>query len=271
MLKKIRILPTTALLASAFIINATPALGVTVQVSDNGSESDNTANLSINRTVDIFQTNNANVNNDVSANADTGNNQANDNTGGDVSIDTGNANTEVGLNNAVNKNHLSLNCCDNLNAQVKIDGNGSDSNNDVNLSLNNNLNIVDEKFLNIDNDFYVDSNTGDNEANDNTDGDVRIRTGNANALVMVDNKGNENVIIIGGLRPEKEAPKDDDDDEDKEEENGLPKAPAVLGAAQLPSTGYNYPFGLIIGGSLGLVATGLYLRKKAGEMEDLSV
>lgn len=246
--------------AAAIAVSAGPILAVSVEVSENGSDSDNSTNVTVNQTVDIFQSNNADVSNDISAGVSTGGNSANDNTGGDVEIETGDAAVGAKVSNDVNRNHISLGCCKGVDAKVKITNNGSDTENRINLNLNDELSIVDQKFLNIDNYFDVWSKTGDNEGSSNTGGDVVIKTGDANAMVAVDNKGNENVIIIGGLMPK------DDDDDDKEPIPGvnpvpnLPTPGSVRGVAKLPMTGFDYPFVLIGGLSTTLVGLGVALR-----------
>ena len=72
-----------------------PALAVDIEVSGNGSDSNNTVNFASNNTTNVTQNNTADISNDIDVDADTGKNDANDNTGGDVTIDTGDADSDV--------------------------------------------------------------------------------------------------------------------------------------------------------------------------------
>ncbi len=249
---------TTALLAIAPI-----TLASTVEVSGNGEGSGNTVNLEINRTVQIQQTNTAAVRNTVDANANTGSNEANDNTGGAVAIKTGDATTKVALSTQANSNTESGACCEAQGVNVKVSGNGSGSDNDVNLSLNNERNISTVNELNIDNRIEVGANTGDNEANGNTGGDVNISTGDALIQIVLTNKGNSNVVncncganVPGG-----------------EELPPLPGTVAAIPAAAapvgktLPLTGFDYQ--LILIGSALVTSAGAVLKKGSRKLEDL--
>src|SRR3990170_2623868 len=64
-------------------------------ISGNGAGSDNWITTSQTSTTVVAQNNVANVTNDVDANAKTGYNDAYKNTGGDVTIKTGNASADV--------------------------------------------------------------------------------------------------------------------------------------------------------------------------------
>src|SRR3990167_1600933 len=88
-------LATAALILGSFA----PAVfaDTTVEISGNGSGSDNEANVLVESTTVVTQNNDANIQNNVTVNANTGNNEANDNTGGDVSVDTGNAEADVNV------------------------------------------------------------------------------------------------------------------------------------------------------------------------------
>jgi hypothetical protein len=253
---------STALVTlSALLINVAPAAAMSIQVTGNGADSSTTANVSVTQTVSILQTNNADIDNDVTAKANSGYNEANDNTGGDVSIETGDATTKVSTATSANSNTQKLGCCPTLDAVVKVSGNGADSRNNVNLSLTNEYSVEESNNLDIDNDIFVFSNTGGNEANGNTGGDVRIKTGDANALVVIDNKGNENVIVIGALNDP--APKPNP----TPGVNPLPTTPSVLGATKLPMTGFDLPVKMILAASAGLIGLGVVLNKKASSLK----
>lgn len=59
---------------------------VNVDISGNGSNSNNSVNVSSNNSVNITQDNDTNISINVSSSAKTGNNTANNNTGGNVTI-----------------------------------------------------------------------------------------------------------------------------------------------------------------------------------------
>src|SRR3989344_4134893 len=99
---------SAAIVLSSLIV---PALAVDIEVSGNGASSNNTVNYSQSNDVDIDQDNDADISNDIDVDADTGNNEANKNTGGDVSIDTGDASSNVTVNNAVNSNQAEVDAC----------------------------------------------------------------------------------------------------------------------------------------------------------------
>ena len=70
----------------------------------NGADSTNTANASSTNTSTTTQTNNANIVNNINISANTGQNDANYNTGGDSNIKTGDANIVLNVVNFINSN-----------------------------------------------------------------------------------------------------------------------------------------------------------------------
>lgn len=186
---------TGALLLNSF---ATPAFAATsINLSGNGSDSNNTANVNLTKNNTIVQNNTANVTNNVDVSAKTGGNEANDNTGGDVSIDTGNSSVGVAVQNLLNRNSASIGCCEDGDTEVKIAGNGSQSDNDVDLDMDNSNEIFQDNNAHVKNDVDVDAKTGYNDADDNTGGDVDIDTGNSDVSVGILNALNTNFASIG--------------------------------------------------------------------------
>lgn len=245
---------------TAFLSVAPIALASTVEVSGNGADSQNTANLSISQTVTLQQQNNADVDNNVDASANTGGNEASDNTGGDVSINTGDASTSLSLSTTANSNKLSGVCCDDLSVDAKISGNGADSDNEINLSLNRENSFIENNNLDVDNRVELYANTGDNRANGNTGGDVSINTGNALIELVLTNKGNSNVVNC------------DCDEQEPEEElpplpgtvKAIPAAAAPVGQT-LPMTGFDY--NILFAGSALVSGAGVLLRKNSNKIE----
>lgn len=263
-MKKARIVAAITAASSVVLLAAGPVLAVDVNVSGNGSSSDNQAIVSVVKSTEIFQTNQANIKNSVTANANTGDNSANKNTGGDTSIKTGDSSTSVNLSNNANSNKTSTSCCgDPVSGAVSISGNGADSNNKVDFNFNNINSITTENILNINNRVNADANTGGNEAGKNTGGDTSIETGDASVTISIGNSGNSNVVILGAMLPSVKPVLNP-------VVNPIPGVPSVLGVSKtLPMTGYDYPFGLITSATLGLVSLGLLLRTKASEVEKL--
>ncbi len=190
---------TAALVVSSF---AMPLAATTVEISGNGSDSDNTVEVNQTNTTTVNQTNTANISNNIDVDADTGNNDANDNTGGDVSIDTGDADATVSVTNTANSNQASVDGCCPDDVTLTIKGNGTDNgNNDENkikFTSNNTNSITQTNNAEFDNDVDVDLDTGKNDANGNTGGDVSVETGDADATVTVSNQANANWAAITG-------------------------------------------------------------------------
>ena len=190
--------------------------GVDLEISGNGSDSDNTIDLDLDRSVLVVQENKADIKNGIWADSNTGNNDANDNTDGDVSIDTGDAQTRVEVDNAVNFNAADVDCCL-FDVEAEISGNGSGSDNEIEAELENELEVFqsncgkdnkpenhdlfldgnqhgDHRGCEVENEVWADAFTGDNKANDNTDGDVETSTGDAETKVEASNSANVNLF-----------------------------------------------------------------------------
>jgi hypothetical protein len=172
---------------------------LTVAISGNGSDTDNEANVAVSNSTYVTQTNVADISNNVDIDSDTGDNDANDNTGGDVTIETGDASAEVGISNSANANVASVSNSsegegDGL--SIWITGNGADSSNLLNLALASSTVVDQSNYADVSNDVDVDADSGDNDAEDNTGGDVMIETGDAEVEVGVDNAVNFNVASV---------------------------------------------------------------------------
>ncbi len=197
LVKKVAVgIVTGTLVAQSMVL---PSLGaISVVVSGNGSDSDNTVNVDQDATTQVTQTNTANVENNIKATSNTGGNDADDNTGGDVNIDTGNAKSLVEVSNTLNSNEAHVDCksCP-TDLNVEVSGNGTDSDNDVKVDLDNTTWVTQTNYANVENDVDVDANSGDNDADDNTGGSVDIDTGSATAWASVSTQANANVAHVG--------------------------------------------------------------------------
>jgi spore coat protein C len=198
MLNKITTGLTSLVLLSA--VFATPAFADTdVVIAGNGSHSDNDVRVDLERNTTVSQTNDTDISNNVSVNNNTGYNSASGNTGGDVSIRTGDATSDVNISNQAGVNIANINgCCDNGDTTLRILGNGYRSDNSINFSQENNLRLIQNNDTDITNDVDVHNNTGHNSADGNTWGDVSIDTGDADSNVYIHNEAGKNVANIDG-------------------------------------------------------------------------
>jgi len=172
--------------------------GVDVEISGNGASSNNDANVSVSNSTGVVQSNTADIQNNVSVMANSGGNDANYNTGGDVSVTTGNASSDITVNNTANSNAASVNGCCPGSVEVKVSGNGYDSDNTANVGVVTSATVVQRNSANVENDVHSFLNTGWNDANWNTGGNVEIGTGNAKGDVDLSTKVNKNVAEISG-------------------------------------------------------------------------
>ncbi|HZE86819.1 MAG TPA: hypothetical protein VE090_01295 [Methylomirabilota bacterium] len=168
-----------------------------VTISENGAHSDNDVNLHQNSAIVLDQANKSNIVNNVDADAFTGKNKANDNTGGDVTVQSGNANSNVDVRNMVNFNAADVDCgclLDSLN--VTVSKNGDKSDNDVNADSKTISSADQGNGAFLVNNIDGDAKTGDNKANDNG-GDPLVKSGNINSSTDVNNTGNANLFDQG--------------------------------------------------------------------------
>ena len=154
-------------------------------VSENGTGSANEV-VSQNTTETIVtQENTADVANNVDVNANTGGNTASGNTGGDTTIDTGDTQTDVTLDNQVNTSNVeSTECCVGE-TNVLITGNGEGSKNSIDLTGSSQTDVYIDQFATITNNITGYINTGKNIANNNTGGSTSIETGDINVKTEI--------------------------------------------------------------------------------------
>jgi hypothetical protein len=170
--------------------------GTTIEISGNGSDSENSVSLENGSQTNVSINQYASVTNNVSGTANTGDNKANDNTGGSVLIDTGNIKVLGGIKNGpINFYSIMGGSGTGGNLDVTINSNGSGSTNLVSLLLGDLTNLWLYNNALIHNEVYWDLNTGGNEANGNTGGDVTIRTGDILFDFMIEN----GPINVGGV------------------------------------------------------------------------
>lgn len=188
---------TTAIATGAVVLNALApaAFASDITVSGNGAFSDNDVDVSNNSNTTVSQNNDADVFNHVNSNASTGGNDASFNTGGDVSINTGNAKTAADVRTSVNFNAADVAGDFAKAANVKVSGNGAESKNKVHAKTFNDNLVFQDNDAKVFNKVDSDAKTGKNDAKFNTaavKGDPSIKTGNAEDVTFVHTKGNVN-------------------------------------------------------------------------------
>ncbi len=191
----------SVLAAGSLLVSvATPALAeTTIQISGNGAGSNNAATVTQTNTTTVSQSNTANVTNNVTSNASTGGNDANYNTGGNVTVQTGAATSNTTVANNLNSNAAQVTGCNcGSDTNVKIDGNGALSLNQVKLTDVNATTLGQNNVANVTNNVSSDAKTGGNDANLNTGGTTTVVTGAASATSNVKTTANANVANVGG-------------------------------------------------------------------------
>ena len=187
---------SVGLASSALMLNMlSPAFAsTTLYTGGNGSNTENEIEVEIEQTKLVEQSNSTDISNKFNIDLGTGDNEAEDNTGGDVSIKTGDTDVIIDVENAANENVASLSSCGTCagETEVTIAGNGTNSENEVELELETSVWAVQDNHADVDNDIEIDAETGDNDAEDNTGGESSIETGSFVGFIDVANSLNFN-------------------------------------------------------------------------------
>lgn len=174
------------------------AQGVSVMVDENGDSSDNKVVLSNDNKIKLDQENKSNVVNNVDNDASSGWNRADRNTGGSMTVKTGNASATTTVSTGGNVNSAMVGGGEGGSYGVSaiIRGNGVHSDNDIWLNLEHDVEVEQYNSARVRNDIDTDAVTGKNSASRNTGGDVLVDTGDATVDVMVDNAVNFNFADV---------------------------------------------------------------------------
>jgi hypothetical protein len=168
-----------------------------ITISGNGAYSDNKIDLNSSSRNRIHVDQNANIRNYIDEDLITGRNEANENTGGDVSIDTGNIRSRTNLfNDLINFSKIAVAGSPFHDFLVKIFDNGAFSDNKAHADFTNDNDVDVDNTANIINELKHRYVTGENEANKNTGGDVNVNTGDIDAEVNVRNVANVSEVDI---------------------------------------------------------------------------
>lgn len=158
-----------------------------IVIESNGSGSSNEVNVTVQSETTVEQTNNVEITNNVDASANTGNNEANNNTGENTTIETGDAEVNVDITNVGNSNTVNQDCCTaQTPGTVSISGNGAGSVNNTNITNTYQTNVSIANNASVTNNVNGKAVTGKNSANGNL-GDVAIKTGNITASESIHN------------------------------------------------------------------------------------
>jgi hypothetical protein len=247
-----------------------------VNISGNGAKSENNASVQNTTQTTISVTQNATITNNIHQTANTGNNSANNNNG-DVKIKTGNIISDLTINNNVNYSKVSvpadLSGEDN---DVNIHGNGAESENNVNLKKNKNIEITQNNEALLTNEIKSIFNTGNNDALANV-GKVDIKTGDILAITKIENNVNKNIVKIICCeekekihKKEKPQPAAPAPSQPTVSHPSAPSQPHVhegqvagVTAHVLPVTGNNWIFFALLGNII-MLFLGAYLRLRSG-------
>jgi hypothetical protein len=149
---------TGAVLATSL---APAAFANSIEISGNGAFSDNSVDFTQRNTTRVVQSNDSNISNTVRVSNDTGGNSSSFNTGGDTTIRTGNASSDVSIVNEGNSNVANLQSCGcESGTDISIHGNGAFSENGVDVDTSRNTSLVQRNTQDIDNNVHVDNSTG---------------------------------------------------------------------------------------------------------------
>lgn len=219
-----------------------------VEISGNGSESQNTVIFEQTNSTDVEVFQNVIIKNNIVGYANTGGNTSSENSG-DVSIKTGDVKVESVIRNLANASLVSTSG-GGSDSSVKVFENATGSENEINAFLNNKTNVFTHTSTDIENFLTWDLNTGKNKANKNN-GDVTIETGDISLQLFIENLANLGGVDVdccesifdpgeeaedeedeGGEEgqeegEEEEEREDEGDDEDDEEGEILPEAAAT--------------------------------------------
>lgn len=193
---------TTGLVTAAFFVGVvapTGAFASTVKIRGNGAGSNNTVKLTNSNTSSVKQINKTAVVNVVVVLQNTGGNKANNNTGGDVNVNSGNATSTVRNTTTTGSNVAAVDPCGCVPADdtLKIKGNGAGSNNSITVKNTTSSSALQVNKTLVVNGVLVGQNTGLNQANNNVGGDgsdPSVDSGNATSTVTNDVTTGSNVL-----------------------------------------------------------------------------
>lgn len=174
-------------------------LDLEVVIAKNGADSKNKVDFDVESNTALFQDNNVNVENKVKQDADTGKNDIEKNTGGDISLKTGDVDQETTLHTEAGMNLANIDSGKGgVNLELAIVENGADSYNKIDLDLDVETEVVQENSVRVKNNVDQDADTGDNDIEENTGGDIDVVTGDVEQVIDVWNSAGYNALEVDG-------------------------------------------------------------------------
>ena len=168
-------------------------------IKDNAQGSDNKVKYDVDNDSDVFQTNDADVENKFYIDSTTDYNTANGNNGdGDIYVISGDSTVVAKANTTANANVAKKGgngAGSEGSVWLGVMDNGQYSDNEIDLDVEIDDTLVQENEADVENKFDVDSSTGDNEADKNNGaGYIRVQSGDSDVTVKADNTVNFNYM-----------------------------------------------------------------------------
>ncbi|MDO8658786.1 MAG: hypothetical protein Q7K55_08645 [Candidatus Levybacteria bacterium] len=171
------------------------AFATDLEISGNGVDSTNKIIVNNSNSTNVGQSNEMIVETEIVSLALTGGNKANSNTGGDVSIDTGNATSTVNVSVSGGSNTATVEPCPcDSTRDALISGNGDGTYNKIKQNNSNSTNVGQLTGLGVGTAILSKAKTGKNRASRNTGGTTGITTGNSISTVGVGVTGPSNTL-----------------------------------------------------------------------------
>ncbi|OGM19386.1 hypothetical protein A2686_04915 [Candidatus Woesebacteria bacterium RIFCSPHIGHO2_01_FULL_38_10] len=175
-------------------------LAADLEITDNGSGSNNTIIVASNNSCEVTQESVTLVGAIVGASAETGNNVANGNTGGNVSVTSGTATANASLSVSGGSNTATNPCCcksqpDCSNPPTsEISNNGNNSTNTITATNGNSSNAQQGTLTGVRALVDARARTGRNRGNNNTGGSTTLTSGNSSATPSLSTSGGSNTL-----------------------------------------------------------------------------
>lgn len=185
------VLPLVLVLAPAF-----PAFAeIQIEITDNGSGTENSVTVANDRETTVSQSNTADVIQSVNQETDTGSNSATGSSG-NTQITTGDAASQTEVNSGLNSATVASDCCGDNEINITVSGNGENSINTIHTQLATTTTINIHQEADIENSLGISANSGRNQVNDNG-GSVQIATGDINSRGKLANPANITSLTVG--------------------------------------------------------------------------
>ncbi len=169
---------------------------LTIEVSENGADSEVDLEVDVETELAVLQENDVEVENDVDAWAETGDNKVSKNTGGSIDVMTGDVDQMAEIENAAGANTLVADACGcELDGSVLVEKNGADAEVDFDLvweMISDFIQGGGKSETELESDVDFDGETGDNDVTKNGGDDME--TGNVSQTTKVANEAGANVI-----------------------------------------------------------------------------